>query len=198
MEKFYKLERQHHSWGDYYDILMQGMSCHLGRDDGTIQLERTGPFVPPISFPGIGDVVVTDTFRKKIEASGLEGLRFKTVIKKLIVRSDWHTWDRDTGEPHKYPDGGEPENYILDHPHSEDTARQMGELWELVLNESARVYRAKKICASADIFLLVNSWQGEDLFHAQGVGYVYATERAKSWLEEHARGFVAFQEANTK
>src|SRR5262249_4504338 len=49
-------------WGDYCEILVQGMSTHLPRKNGLIQLERTGPFVPPISFPGIADVVVTDSF----------------------------------------------------------------------------------------------------------------------------------------
>jgi hypothetical protein len=93
MAKFYILGKQGNSWGDYHQILMHGMSCHLDRAGDLIQLERTGPFVPPISQPGIGDIVVTDAFRKKLEASGLLGLRFQPVIKKLIVHSDWHTWD---------------------------------------------------------------------------------------------------------
>lgn len=198
MENFYTLEKQGHSWGDYYDILMHGMSCHLGRDGGRIQLERTGPFVPPISLPGIGDVVITDAFRKKLEGSGLEGLRFQPVIKKLIVQSDWHQWDRQTEEPSEYPDGGEPENYILEKPHSALVAKQMGDLWELLLNESARVYGAKSVCTSDDIFLLSDSWQGEDLFRARGVGYIYATERAKEWLEKHAGEYVTFQQARTR
>jgi hypothetical protein len=44
-------------WGDYGNILVHGMSAHAGRSmDGRIRLERTGPFVPPITFPGIGDI----------------------------------------------------------------------------------------------------------------------------------------------
>jgi len=199
MEKFYTLEKkQRHPWGDYHDILMQGMSCHLGRDGGLIQLERTGPFVPPISFPGIGDTVITDKFRRRLEASGLEGLRFAHVIKKLIVRSDWHTWDQTAGQPPQYPDNGEPGNYILEQPHSAATAQAMGELWELVLNPSARVFRAKRICTHEDIYLQPDSWQGEDLFKAQGVGYIYITERAKIWLEENAGDYVAFRGARIK
>jgi hypothetical protein len=198
MAKFYTLEKQRHSWGDYYDILMHGMSCHRGRDGSRIQLKRTGPFVPPISLPGSSDIVVTDVFRGKLEASGMAGLRFQPVIKTLIVRSDWHTWDREADDPAEYPDGGEPESYILEQPHSASIGKQMGELWEVLPNESARVHRAKCICTRADILLLPDSWQGEDLFRAQGVGYIYATERAKSWLEEQARDYVAFQEARTR
>lgn len=198
MDNFYTLEKQSHSWGDYFDILMHGMSCHLGRDGGRIQLERTGPFAPPISLPGIGDIVVTDVFRRKLEASGLEGLHFQPVIKKLIVQLNWHTWDREAKRPPEYPEGGEPESYILEQPHSVSAAKQMGELWELLLNDSARVYRAKRICTRDDIFLQPDSWQGEDLFRAQGVGYVYATQRAREWLKEHAAEYVTFQQARTR
>ena len=98
MTKFYTLEGKSHAWGDYYDILMHGMSCHLDRDGGIIQLERTGPFVPPISLPGIGDIVITAEFRGKLEASGLTGLHFQPVIKKLIVWSDWETWNDEAEE----------------------------------------------------------------------------------------------------
>lgn len=193
MAEFYTIEKRCNSWGDYYNILMHGMSCHRDRNGGLIQLERTGPFVPPISIPGISDIIVTDVFRRKLELSDLKGLRFQPVIKKLIVHSKWHTWDRDAEEPAKYPRSGEPENYILGHRHSAVDSEQMGVLWELLLTENARVYRARD-----DIYLLMDSWQGEDLFHAQGVGYIYATKRAKCWLEEHAGDYVMFQEAKTK
>ena len=40
-------------WGDYGDVLVNGMSSGGRDDDGFIKLERTGPFIPPITFPGI-------------------------------------------------------------------------------------------------------------------------------------------------
>ncbi len=199
MAKFYLLKRHRHKWGDYYDILMHGMSWHLGRKDGLIQLERTGPFMPPVSLPGVGDIVVTDAFRRELEASGLVGLHFQPVVKKLIVRSDWHTWDKEADSPLEIPaPDGEPEDYVLGRHHSATTAKQIGQLWELTLNESALIHRAKRIGAEDDIYLLTDSWQGEDLFRAQGVLYNYATERAKVWLEEHAGEYVTFQEARTE
>ncbi|MEX0718088.1 MAG: hypothetical protein WD066_15960 [Planctomycetaceae bacterium] len=74
----------------------------------------------------------------------------------------------------------------------------MGDLWEFVLNRSAKVHcTAKGICTRDHIFLFQDSWRGEDLFLAEGVGYVYATERAKDFLEEHAGGCVCFQEAQS-
>ena len=140
---------------------------------------------------------MTDAFRRELETSGLEGLRFQPVMKKLIARYNWDAWDRDAKEPVKYPRGGEPENYILGKRHNAAAAEQMGELWEVLLGETARVHRVGSTGA-CDIYLLTDSWRGEDLFHAQGVGYIYATERAKGWLEEHAKECVAFREASTK
>jgi hypothetical protein len=119
-------------WGDYGSILIGGMTGHLPRSDsGLLQLERTGPFVPPISFSG--DWIVMSSFRAQLEGSGLTGLSFRPVVKARIVRLDWHTWDRSLSEPVEYPVGGEPENYILERPHDPGLADAMGELWQLVV-----------------------------------------------------------------
>ena len=83
-------------WGDYGAILVHGMSRHLPRLDGLIRLERTGPFIPPITLPGIGDVVVTHKFRAAIERTGLAGLSFAPVIKTRIVEFRWELWDPGT------------------------------------------------------------------------------------------------------
>lgn len=56
-------------WGDYGRLLRNGMSAHLPRQEGMIQLERTGPFIPPISFAGVGDIIVTDEIRVRLEAA---------------------------------------------------------------------------------------------------------------------------------
>jgi hypothetical protein len=162
-------------------------------------LERTGPFVPPISLPGINDIIVTEAFGHELAESGLLGLQRRPVIKKLIVKSDWHTWDQNAEQPAEYPEGDEPEGYILGQPHSPEASSDMGPLWEVLLNESARVQRDKEICARKDIHLLINTWEGEDLFRARGVRYyIYATPCAKDWFEQNAGQWVTFQEALTK
>jgi hypothetical protein len=58
--KFYRIEGHPLTpWGDYGNILQHGMTAHLGRVGGLLSLERTGPYMPPITFPGAGDVVLT-------------------------------------------------------------------------------------------------------------------------------------------
>ena len=57
----------------------------------------------------------------------------------------------------------------LERSHSASTANQIGDLWSFSY-QNASVRRAKRDFIRDD-FLLPDSWQGEDLFCAQGVGY---------------------------
>jgi len=192
MGNFFVLDKPGTVWGDYSDILIHGMSCHLGKSGELIQLERVGPYVPPISFPGISDVVVTDAFKKQLEMSDLNGLKFKPVIKKHIVRLDWQKWDQKAEEPFEYPEEGEPENYILEKPHSPEMSEQIGNLWEVVL---------EKVCkadSGYSVFLDNSSWEGQDLFMAQNRGYIFVTEKAKVWLEQNVTRHVAFRKVTVK
>ena len=118
-------------WGDYADILVHGMSAHLSRRDGPLQLERVGPYVPPITFPGISDIVLTNA-AKAFVASKLEGVSFRPIVLAKCVRIDWTAWDATRDEPVEYPEGGEPEDYILSRPHDAALASELGSFWELV------------------------------------------------------------------
>ena len=195
MTVFYTLERPEHAWGDYGDILVHGMSCRPDDETEILELERTGPFISPITFPGISEIVVTDDMRGLLETSGLKGIGFRAISKTRIVQSNWHTWDLNADDPAEYPPGGEPEGYILGHEHSLDASEKIGQLWEVVLARTARVVRAGSICTKGEIRLVTASWRGEDLFMAQDVGYIYATEKAKHRLEEKVGCYVAFDVA---
>ena len=194
MTQFFIVEAPRGTWGDYSAILMHGMSAHLPRREGLIQLERTGPFIPPVSFPAL-DVIVSDEFRSSLSASGLSGCEFRPVIKARIVLSNWHTWDKAAKEPAEFPPRREPENYILGRRHSPAVAAQLGDLWELLLTEGARIQRDDPEEALDDVMLLADSWRGDDLFRAEGVGLVFATEKARDWLAANGNGYVDFQPA---
>jgi hypothetical protein len=142
----YILHNRRMPWGDYGDTLLSGMSSHLDRGNGLLQLERTGPFVPPITKSGIdarghGQLVVTDTYRSLLETTKFSGLSFLPVIKKRIVHLEWQTWDQTARKPAEYPETYEPEDYILARRHDQALADQMGALWELCLEEHARTDR---------------------------------------------------------
>lgn len=136
--------------------------------DGLLRLERTGPFVPPITLAGLGDLLVTDSFRAGLEQSPLAGLGFRPVDKTRIVRLEWERWNQAADEPHEYPAGGEPEGYILGRPHDHELAAQIGPVWEVVLPG-------------------IEERPEADLVRGQPpTSHIYASQRAKDWLGLHA------------
>lgn len=184
-------------WGDYGHILINGMSCHLPRKDSLIQLERTGPFIPPITLPGIGDIVVTSAFKEELEQSPFTQLAFAPVNKARIVEYHWEQWDRTSDEPDDFPDGGEPEDYILLRPHSPRTAKEIGSLWEVVLPEDAEVKSVQGRQCNWTHKVNRSTWQGSLLFRAKGKGLAIATDEAKRWLENRAGEWLEFEELQT-
>ncbi len=187
-ERFFRFEAPSAPWGDYGDILVHGMTAHLGRSsEALVQLERTGPFIPPISFPGVGDVIVTAALSHLLNRSGLTGLGYVPVQKARIVRLDWHLWDRLAEEPVEYPEDGEPEGYILDRPHCADTASQLGVLWALRLDTAVTEIRR-------DDSIVVNesSWTGVDFFRGTETRYNYISARGRGWLMRVVPEFVNF------
>jgi len=185
---FYRLASPNVPWGDYGSVLVHGMTSCSARDADSPDLQRTGPFVPPISFPGLGCIVVTDTVRGKLQSSGFTGFSFVPVNKSIIVSIDWHEWDLLSDEPRFYPEDGEPEAYISEDKHSPEIARGMPDLWRLLIAQGAteiRVPDGAYMGVPAQIFLRAGSWQGADFFRADTTLYNYVSARARHWLLEH-------------
>lgn len=192
--RFYRVSSRR-LWGDYGDILIGGISRHLPRRDGLIQLERTGPFVPPITLPGLGDIVATSEFKAELEASGLARLTLAPVLKARIVEYHWERWDRTSEEPAEYPETGEPEDYILARPHSPPVAEQVGDLWEVIPPEDAEVESVRVGRGVREYRVALPTWRGSHLFRAKGKRHLLSTEVARSWLEDRAHEWLDFQEA---
>ena len=194
--EFYILRKPYDFWGDYSHYLMHGMAAPDDLKNGPLLLYRTGPYVPSISFPGIGDVVVTDEFKQKLEKSDLSGFSFRPIIKKKIVDLHWHKWDTTTDDPPEFPESREPEDFINERPHSPELAEKLGDLWEVVITPSASV---KKIqpenwLSNMKIYLIADTWKGDDIFRAHDVLYTYLSKKAKEWLEVNAKEYVTFEE----
>jgi hypothetical protein len=187
-------------WGDCGDILINGMTAHLGRLDGRLQLERTGPFMPPATLPGLHDMVITGDFRRKLETSGLGQFTFRPVVKARIVDLQWQKWDLKAENPSETADG-EPEDYILGRPHSPKLADEMGDVWEVVLNDGAIVDTdIERKPWDYDVRVHAESWNGEHLFWGKKPPlnrdfgrWIIVTERGKQWLEESAGEWVRFK-----
>jgi hypothetical protein len=161
-------------WDEYGYILYHGMSMHQSRQGDKIRLERTGPDIFPITFPGTGDIVVTDSFKRHWSESGLSGATFREIIKHHIVDLDWERWDTSAEEPPELPDSGEPEDFILDRPHSSSAASALGQLWELIPSDDSK----------------------KDIFYRNGTKITCLSERADIWFIRHYGDFVAVNKRN--
>ena len=182
-------------WGDYGHILQHGMSRRRG---GLLALERTGPYISPITFPGIGDVLLTSSARTLLESSGLTGFSFRPVEKALTVELHWENWDLGSEDPPVFPDSGEPEDYLLGQPDSPSASAALGALWELVVPATASILRPKSVVDSyKELLLDLNTWNGADLFRSDGYGSILFSERGRNWFTEHWREYVEFQEFPT-
>jgi hypothetical protein len=113
-------------WGDYGSALING---HCDRDEttGRYVVDRVGPFVPPLMLPFFGcdtpvlmPQTVADAVRKRFPSVSVE-----PVIVRKVVHLDWHRWDLDAEWMKVRPKEGEPENYILEKPHSATAGSKM-------------------------------------------------------------------------
>ncbi|MEA2640588.1 MAG: hypothetical protein QOF51_1982, partial [Chloroflexota bacterium] len=130
----------------------------------------------------------------QLAASGLSGLSFYPVHKRHIVALRWEQWDPAAEAPPEYPASGEPEDFVWERPHDPELAAQLGLIWEVRLQPHAVVRRVQEGEHSWEVAIFVEeaSWDGTDLFQAEGVGYRFASERAKQWLDAMVPAWVSF------
>jgi len=172
MGTFFVVRNAAPPWGDYGEMLVSGMASR--QDDGSIALERAGPFVPPITLIAPDVLVVTDAFRRELEGSGLRGLSFRGAIRKRIVRVDWRHWDRTKSDPERYPPDGEPENYILRRRHNAALAHEIGPLWEVVIDTDG-------------------DGESRDVVRTS-TGRIFVSEAGREWLAHNAGEWLQFLE----
>ena len=196
--KFFKIENLPQPWGDYGEILWSGMTCNLPRENATLHLERTGPFIPPVFISGISDIIVKDSVKLELEKHGLVGLDFQEVKKAKIVQLEWEHWDKSLEEPPEIPESGEPEDYILSKPNDAELAESIGKLWEICANGIADVKLSRKLVFFGEpaIYLKLDSWGGQDIFSSKSLGYKFVTQRAKEAFEQIAPGALIFEQIN--
>jgi hypothetical protein len=197
----YRVANPKAPWGDYGAILVHGMTSHTPDAPRPPELQRTGPFVPPISLPGYGYIIITEAVRHELESSGLTGFSFIPAIKKVIVPIDWQNWDF-SKEPPFYPEEGEPENYITEDKHSPELARRMPNLWRLVISPGATEIRVPEgVHYTGDggqIFIRASSWNGADFFRADTTLQNYVSPRARQWLLDRHPAWIAFEPVQTR
>ncbi len=195
---FYTFENKKMPWGDYGNTLFTGFAYPDENNDEIICIERAGPFVPAI-YKKWDMILVSESTRQKLEKSDLKGIQFINTTFKKIVDIDWQNWDLEADKPKIYPAGGEPENYISTRKHNAEIAEKMEAIWCLKLDKETLIGRKQKNVSGRDeLFIIENSWTGNDIFISKSAGHIYLTEKAKKWFEENLPEFVNFREFNSK
>ena len=190
-ERFYLLMPPYF-WGAFSIVLVSGSFGDPMRVDGVLQLERTGPFMPPVTMPETGSLVLSadaaDEVRRQWPDSEL-----LPVHKSKIVMIRWETWDRSNEDPFLIPCDGEPDSYILDGLHSEAASAGLGDLWELPLTEGADATFVKLGPGERDILIRSSTWNGADVFTV-GRGIIVVSETGKKFFESVANEWLSFRE----
>lgn len=172
-------------WCDYGDILYNGMTGHLDRDKGALQLARTGPFVPDVFVSGVADILINDSVKRQLEAI-IPSLVFVPVVKVQIVNLDWHAWDLSAEEPLEYPESGGPEDYILSREHDPALSELIGPIWEISPEIDAEIQ-------GSDGCFISPRYRGQHLVRADiYAGYNFVSEELRSALQAVVPGRVEF------
>jgi len=186
-------------WGDYGDVLVSGFYRREGLDSPAL-LHRSGPFLPPISFPSgsSGDiVVVSEELKSELENAAASQVRFRATVWDKVIPVDWHSWDKRASQPKQRPVGGEPGNYLKDQKHSEETARRMVPAWEVVFEEFPVVFAHWLDSAGGatnggqDVLLVEDSFCG-GFFRSSFGGPPIVDDAMKDWLQARVSGWVSF------
>ena len=183
-------------WGDYGYVLCNGLGSY-GESYKQTKLCRSGPFVPPISFPlGSKAVVVTDAARRLVQKTGLSGIgEFRLVDLDKVVQIDWENWDR-TREltDAMLPFNGEPEEYILHNPHDSIVASMIDQLWTWHPEQIGSIVRTNRgprlegVVGRLDVFRINDEWWTR----------IIVNDKGKQVLSEIFLDWLAFEEIKSE
>lgn len=158
-----------------------------------MQLERTGPFVPPIFFPTPAEIVVTSSFQENLRQSGLSGLSYRRIDVATAVVLRWELWDRSARMPSVLPQSGEPEDYLPIGKRDAGCAENIGQLWEIEAPVSG-IGRKMTVGFREYRYVAELEPNAPDFCRVAGFGFVLVSDRARAWLSDAAPDWISFEE----
>ncbi len=186
-------------------MLVHGLAKRTGKHDSfaTLVVDRTGPYVPPVSKPYDSCLVFSDAGKLSLTAH-LEKAEFQPVELGRVSTVKWHLWDFHSDEPKRYPPGGEPENYFS--RSGDQTSRDsVGTLWELLLPLGAQYdVTLNRETGFNKYWICEGTHTGPDLFYATRPGShhipcVFVTDVGRDVLGKvEGESWLTFDEVEQK
>jgi len=188
-------------WGLFGEYLISGRTtrCHLS--PAPMDLERFGPFVPPL-YTTHARILVSEATRHAIEQDKPFKVEFRRTHYERVLPLNWHEWDLTADQPQWIPSDRDAENYYFDimdqmtdderHRVSTQLAKEMEPSWELILPV---IPCDLNWLGSADEFVV-------DLFDRDYNGLFYPSQHelyplsddsAREWLEANVAPWVHFE-----
>jgi hypothetical protein len=200
--KFYQLEVER-IWGDSGNVIVHGfigLHDELEGHTGPVNLERTGPSCPKLTLPGLHTLIVTDSFRNKLNDSPFAGLSYCDVNIEKCVDMPWENFQRDKDESPVLENGESAEDRFYRSPHSSSAASKMEKLWQCQLEVGCAIEVVNQSSPwDYDVAINIESWNGRHLFLGRDgsaiIGkWIVTTDIGKDWLEANDIQWIEFRE----
>ena len=202
-QEIYRIDQIDTEWGSYSSIMVSGFFGHPnGRADdveteddaeSNFEILRTGPFVPPITFPG-GDCVIDEVTMMALKQTDFHGYHLTPVKIGKMVNRDWQNWDRTREfDFSNYADVEIycPEDLVLKPKGDESLLSSVGRYWKLDA-EVVDFGWAENFDGKERISWSLSSINDND-FSCPSFGLVYVTKRVKTWIDNWCSGWVKYE-----
>ena len=177
--------------------VVHGITTHLSRVSGRLQLERAGPAIPEFSCPVRSSLLVTAEGRAAMQAGPFKDILFRKVDYANVVDIDWDTWETGEDIPDEFMNIYLPEFIMNGGNHCPELAEIMPKVWEVYTEKTLSVFFPPTPVKGKFLGYSPTSYEGDSLVQAvlgKSLSFrrTIVTEAVKSWFEANSDGWLDF------
>lgn len=196
--KYYLVKNREMPWGDYGNILFTGILKTFDKnyhDIDTYEIERTGPYIPEIY---IGDsqklVLKKEIFDLLLSYDIKATFKLHNTIIKKFIKIEWQLWDP-AKNPEKYPQAGEPVNYIKYGKHNKELLKTIDSKYyglDFEEKDILKVISEKKDFVKYTHWGIIKDKIDEDIMNS--LGGIIVNEKIKGLIESNTDNCLRYIE----
>lgn len=196
--KYYLVKNREMPWGDYGNILFTGILKTFDKnyhDIDTYEIERTGPYIPEIY---IGDskklVLKKEIFDLLLSYDIKATFKLHNTIIKKFIKIEWQLWDP-AKNPEKYPQAGEPFNYIKYGKHNKELLKTIDSKYyglDFEEKDILKVISEKKDFVKYTHWGIIKDKIDEDIMNS--LGGIIVNEKIKGLIEANTDNCLRYIE----